>query len=222
MAASHPYYAEPRTDIRSLVQADGARILDVGCGEGVLGAALKADGAEYVAGIELHASSAERARDRLDQLVEGSVADAELPFSVDEFDYLLFADVLEHLPDPDSVLQRCLTFLKPGGRVIISVPNWRFYSVLLRLVVDRWSYADAGVRDRTHLRVFTRYSVEQFVTQNGLELLELRRNHRLIEDQSEIGRLGAVATRISNATLARWAFPELLAFQYVVVAAKPR
>ena len=221
MATSHSYYAEPRTDIRSLVKAAGARILDVGCGEGVLGAALKADGAEYVAGIEFYASAAEQARNRLDQLVEGSVLDVELPFSVGEFDYLLFADVLEHLPDPDSALQRCLTFLKPGGRLIISVPNWRFYSVLLRLLADRWSYTDAGVRDRTHLRVFTRYSVEHFVKHNGLELVEIHRNHRLIEDQSKIGRLGAAATRASNATLARWIFPELLAFQYVVVAAKP-
>lgn len=221
MAASNSYYAQPRTDIRALVHAEGARILDVGCGEGVLGAALKADGAVYVAGIELHSSSAERARDRLDQLVEGSVSDAELPFSVGEFDYLLFADVLEHLADPDSAVQRCLTFLKPGGRLIVSVPNWRFYSVLLRLVADRWSYTDSGVRDRTHLRVFTRYSVEQFVKHNGLALVAIHRNHRLIEDQSKIGRLGAVATRVSNATLARWVFPELLAFQYIVVAEKP-
>lgn len=215
------YYTDPRPDIRGLVKPAGARILDVGCGEGVLAASLKADGAVYVAGVELHAASAAAARQRVDLLIEGSVVDAELPFAQAEFDYLLFADVLEHLPDPDAVLQRCLPFLKPGGAVIISVPNWRFYSVLLRLIFDRWKYTDAGIRDRTHLRVFTRYSVEQFVIRNGLDLQRLQRNFRLIEDQSQIGRLGAVATRISNVTLARWVFPELLAFQYVVLATKP-
>lgn len=214
------YYGDPRDDIRSLVRAEQARILDVGCGEGVLGAGLKADGATYVAGIELHPASAARARERLDMVIEGSVVDAELPFSDADFDYLLFADVLEHTTDPDGVLQRCLPFLRPGGRVIISVPNWRFYAVLLRLLVDRWSYTEAGVRDRTHLRVFTRYSLEQFIKRNGLELLELHRNHRLIEDQSEIGRLAAVVTRVSNATVARWILPELLAFQYVAVTVK--
>ena len=214
------YYEEVRPDIRCLVAAQGARVLDVGCGAGALGSALRADGAAYVAGIELHKPSAEIPRGRLDLLVEGSVADAPLPLEAGSFDYLIFGDVLEHLPDPDAVLQRCLPFLRHGGQVIISVPNWRFYSVLLRLLFDRWQYTDAGVRDRTHLRVFTRHSLEQFVKSNGLELLELHRNHRLLEDQSEIGRLGALATRISNATLARWAFPELLAFQYVVVAAK--
>jgi hypothetical protein len=101
------------------------------------------------------------------------------------------------------------------------VPNWRFYSVLLRLILDRWEYTDSGVRDRTHLRVFTRHSLEQFLVRHGLELEELRRNSRLIEDQSDIGKLGAVLTRVSNATLARWVFPELLAYQYVARARKP-
>jgi hypothetical protein len=90
------------------------------------------------------------------------------------------------------------------------------------LLVDRWSYTDAGVRDRTHLRVFTRRSLESFVRANGLEFIELHRNHRLFEDQTHISRVGAVVTRISNVTLARWVFPELLAFQYVAVAVKPR
>lgn len=218
---SDRYYAEPRADIRQLVAARGARVLDVGCGSGALGASLKADGAVYVAGVELHGPSAELARDQVDLLVEGSIVDAELPFEAESFDYLVFADVLEHLPDPDAALQRCLPLLKRGGQVIISVPNWRFYSVLLRLILDRWAYTDAGVRDRTHLRVFTRYSLLHFLEANGLELSALHRNLRLIEDQSQIGRIGAAATRLSNATLGRWVAPELLTYQYVALARKP-
>ncbi|MDA8067654.1 MAG: class I SAM-dependent methyltransferase [Actinomycetota bacterium] len=218
---SERYYSEARSDLRSLVDPHNARVLDVGCGTGALGAVLKADGAAYVAGIEMHGPAAQIARKRLDQLVEGSVVDGCLPFEAASFNYLIFGDVLEHLADPDAALKRCLPFLMPGGRVIISVPNWRFYSVLLRLVFDRWQYTEAGVRDRTHLRVFTRYSLEQFIRRNGLDLLEFHRNHRLIEDQSHIGRAGALATRLSNATLARWIFPELLSFQYVALASKP-
>jgi 2-polyprenyl-3-methyl-5-hydroxy-6-metoxy-1,4-benzoquinol methylase len=217
---SDQYYSEPRTEIRALVQADGARVLDIGCGAAALGASLKSDGAAYVAGVELNGPAAELARSRLDRLVEGSVVDVELPFEPDSFDYLIFADVLEHLPDPYAVLQRCLPFLRPGGRVIISVPNWRFYSVLLRLILDRWEYTDSGVRDRTHLRVFTRRTLLSFLIENGLEPLELKRNLRLIEDQSQIGRLGVVATRVSNATLGRWIAPDLLAYQYVALARK--
>ena len=54
------------------------------------------------------AAAAARARERLDVVVEGSVLDAPLPFAAGEFDLIVFADVLEHLPDPDAALARCL------------------------------------------------------------------------------------------------------------------
>jgi 2-polyprenyl-3-methyl-5-hydroxy-6-metoxy-1,4-benzoquinol methylase len=219
---SDQYYSEPRAEIRALVAARGARVLDVGCGSAALAASLKADGAEYVAGVELNGPAAEVARTRVDRLVEGSIVDAELPFGLESFDYVIFADVLEHLADPDTALQRCMPLLKGGGHVIVSVPNWRFYTVLLRLILDRWEYTNAGVRDRTHLRVFTRHSLLRFLEANDLELVQLNRNRRLIEDQSQIGRFGAVATRLSNATLGRWVTPELLTYQYVALARKPQ
>jgi 2-polyprenyl-3-methyl-5-hydroxy-6-metoxy-1,4-benzoquinol methylase len=212
------YHGDPRPDVQRLVEASGARVLDVGCAEGALGSALKAAGARHVAGIEMDPAAAEVARSRLDLLITGDVRVVALPFERGEFDYLIFADVLEHAPDPDLVLHRLLPFLRSGGRVVVSVPNTRFYSVLLRLIVDRWSYTDSGVRDRTHLRVFTRGSLERMLHAHGLVLERMERNFRLLEDQSEIGRLGALATRLVAQTVAPVLFPDLLAFQYIAVA----
>ena len=211
------YYEDPRPDIQALVQARGARVLDVGCGAGALSAALKADGAAHTAGVELDQDAAKNAAERLDQLVEGSAVDAELPFSQGEFDYLIFGDVLEHLPAPEQALERYLPYLAPDGRVIVSVPNMRFYLVLLRLLFDRWAYTDSGVRDRTHLRIFTRRSLVRMLNDAGLQVERLHRNYRLFEDQSEIGRAGALATRVVRRTIAPWAFRDLLAFQYVAL-----
>jgi hypothetical protein len=102
--------------------------------------------------------------------------------------------------------------------VVVSVPNYRFYSVLWRLLVDRWSYTDSGIRDRTHLRIFTRRSLQALLADSGLRCELLRRNYRLLEDQSRIGRVGALATRVVRATVAPLLFRDLLAFQYVAVA----
>jgi 2-polyprenyl-3-methyl-5-hydroxy-6-metoxy-1,4-benzoquinol methylase len=215
---STDYYEEPRPEIAALVTKPGARVLDVGCGGGALGASLKQHGAAYVAGIELHPDAVAAARVRLDKLVQGSVLDSELPFAEGEFDYLVFADVLEHLPDSDRALQRCLPFLKQDGIVIVSVPNYRFYWVLLRLMLDRWEYTESGVRDRTHLRIFTRHNLLTMLQHNGLVLERLHRNFRVLEDQSQIGRLGALVTRIANATIAPLLFPNLMAYQYIAVA----
>jgi SAM-dependent methyltransferase len=179
---------------------------------------LKAAGAAHVAGIEIDPEAAARARPRVDVLVEGSVLDCGLPFGDGEFDYIIFADVLEHLRDPDAALQRTLPHLAPDGRLVVSVPNMRFYLVLARLVFDRWAYTDAGVRDRDHVRLFTRRSLERMLAANGLVIERLSRNFRLLDDQRQIGRMAALATRVASRTIAPALAPDLLAYQYVAVA----
>lgn len=214
------YYDDPRADIQAVIVPRGRRILDVGCGTGALAAALKRSGAEYVAGIELNSRAALAARGVMDTLIEGSVLDCPLPLAAGEFDYIVFADVLEHLPDPDRALVRCLPYLAKEGRVIVSVPNMRFYTVLLRLVVDRWSYTDSGVRDRTHLRIFTRHSLGRMLARNGLRIEYLGRNFRLFDDQSQIGRVGALATTVVRKAIAPALMPDLMAYQYLAVACR--
>jgi SAM-dependent methyltransferase len=211
------YHSDPRPDVQALVDPSGLACLDVGCGAGALGAALKEAGAAHVAGVELHPDAAAAARERLDLLVEGDALTAPLPFDESEFDLIVFADVLEHLPDPDAALARYLRFLAAGGRVVVSVPNMRFYLVLARLLADRWEYADSGVRDRTHLRVFTRRSLERMLSEHGLAIEHLERRFRLYDDQSRIGRPGVLATRVARVTFGKL-FRDLMAYQYVVVA----
>jgi 2-polyprenyl-3-methyl-5-hydroxy-6-metoxy-1,4-benzoquinol methylase len=212
------YTHDPRPDIQALLQVRGRRVLDVGCAAGALGSALKDCGAAYVAGIELTGTAAAEAQEVLDAVVEGDLCTAQLPFPPASFDYLVFADVLEHVPDPNGVLARLLPWLAADGRVVVSVPNMRFYVVLLRLILDRWGYTDSGIRDRTHLRIFTRRSLIAMLEGAGLEVEVLHRNARLFEDQSRIGRLGAWFTNVVRRCVAPWAFRDLLAFQYVVLA----
>lgn len=213
------YFDDPRPDIQQLlVPLGGRRILDVGCGSGALAGALRDSGAAYVAGVELHAEPAAAARQRLDLLVEGDLARVPLPFSPASFDAIIFADVLEHVADPESAMRRYLPLLAPSGRVVVSVPNMRFYTVLLRLLLDRWEYAESGVRDRTHLRIFTRRSVLALHDAVGLRVERVQRRYRLFEDQSRIGRIGVLATRLSCATVAPLLFRDLMAFQYVTVS----
>jgi 2-polyprenyl-3-methyl-5-hydroxy-6-metoxy-1,4-benzoquinol methylase len=212
------YYADPRPDVQRLLQPRGRTILDVGCGEGALGAALRAAGAAEVVGVELDAQAAEVARSRLDVVVGGDAGSAPVPREAGHFDYLIFADTLEHMADPEAVVDRFLPLLAPNGRVVISVPNMRFLPVLLRLLFDRWSYRDSGIRDRTHLRIFTRGSLASMLLAKGLEIERLERNYRLFEDQSSIGRWGALVTRIVQSTIAPLLFKNLLAFQYIAVA----
>jgi len=151
---------------------DGAerplRILDVGSADGYLGAILKERG-HYVAGIERDPRLAEKARPVYDLFYLADLDGFDFPEG-HEYDFIIFADVLEHLPDPAAVLRRCLASLKQDGRIIISVPNVANFVIRLSLLFGRFDYRDRGIIDRTHLRFFTLESLRSLLQECGLNV----------------------------------------------------
>ncbi|HEY7217088.1 MAG TPA: class I SAM-dependent methyltransferase [Candidatus Binatia bacterium] len=147
------------------------RILDVGTADGYLGAMLKAQG-HYVVGIEREESIAARARASYDRLYVADIEDFEFP-DRDEFDYILFADVLEHLRDPVAVFRRSLQALRKTGEIILSVPNVANFSVRLSLLLGRFDYTERGILDRTHLRFFTRRTITNLLNECGCHALDI-------------------------------------------------
>lgn len=93
---------------------------------------------------------------------------------------LIYADILEHLPEPADVLKRHVKNLRTGGIVYISVPNFRHYSVFWQLFIrGRVVYVDAGILDRTHLRITTRKMVLGWFKLARIELVNVKYNmHR--------------------------------------------
>ncbi len=143
-------------------------MLDVGCGAGRLGALLKSRGIPEVHGIEQDSVAAEKARGRLDSVVQGDVERLQLTFPEGYFDCIIYADVLEHLRDPLNVLHRHKRCIADGGWVVLSVPNVRFVGVLCPLILrGEWTYQPAGVLDTGHLRFFTRRSIESLIDSAG-------------------------------------------------------
>jgi SAM-dependent methyltransferase len=151
-------------------EKEPVKILDVGTAGGYLGKVWRRSG-HYVAGIEYDAATAEIAREYYDTF---EVADIEnYPFSDrQEFDYIVFADVLEHLRDPEAVLRRCIPALKESGKIIISVPNIANWIIRLGLLFGKFDYMDRGILDRTHLRFFTLRSLKQLMSEVSCEVLE--------------------------------------------------
>ena len=76
-----------------------------------------------------------------------NIEDFDFPYK-EEFDFILFADVLEHLKDPKIVLQRSLPALKRTGEIIVSVPNIANIVIRLSLLTGRFDYCDRGILDR--------------------------------------------------------------------------
>ena len=147
------------------------RILDVGTADGYLGAILKARG-HYVAGLDYDPRVVEKARPIYDRFYQVDVERFDFP-ERSEYDCIIFADVLEHLPDPAAVLRRCVRSLKPGGKIIISVPNAANIVVRLSLLFGRFEYGDRGILDRTHLRFFTRKTFTKLLQESGLNVRQM-------------------------------------------------
>jgi 2-polyprenyl-3-methyl-5-hydroxy-6-metoxy-1,4-benzoquinol methylase len=155
------YFTQTRRDLIELVPGTGNRVLEIGCGAGNTGEALKRMGkAVEVVGIEQDPEAARWAADKLDHVWQMSIEENTLPLPQEYFDCIVAGDVLEHLQDPWGVVDRLRPCLKHGGHFIASVPNIRNWRILKSLVLaGRWQYTPSGILDRTHLRFFTKHSL---------------------------------------------------------------
>ncbi len=218
----------------------GGRVLDVGCGSGILGARLRERGST-VWGIDAAADIAELAARRLDRFMLADIADGERIGELlegERFEAIVFADVLEHLTDPVGTLRDYLRFLAPDGEVLVSVPNVAVWNVRAELLLGRFRYTPTGTLDRTHLRFFTRANLERALCEAGMraERIDVNpgiarafvgRAKQLVAQDREGDRRALLDSRAYRAyrrfaypveyRLARLA-PGLLAFQYVAVA----
>lgn len=83
------------------------------------------------------------------------------------FDCILFADVLEHLRDPQSVLAKMKRLLKADGSILLSVPNIAHGDILMNLLCDRFHYTPLGLLDNTHIHFFAREDLREMVRHAG-------------------------------------------------------
>lgn len=105
------------------------------------------------------------------------------PIICDErYDYIIFADVLEHLYNPWKVLKLAKNLLKVDGSVLISVPNIAHNSVIIDLLNNKFEYREVGLLDNTHIRFFTQSSLLDMVTKSGFTVEKILNAHNAVEN----------------------------------------
>lgn len=191
-------------------------VLDVGCATGYLARALVDRGCT-VSGVELDATAAEEARPHLKRLVVGDLETLDLAeaFGDERFDTILFGDVLEHVREPLAVLRKAKGLLADRGSVVASIPNIAHGSVRLALLAGRFDYQELGLLDSTHLRFFTRSSVEDLFREAGMVPIDVRRTTAGFFDTPVPVREGEFAPEVVDAVRAD---PESATYQFVLRA----
>jgi SAM-dependent methyltransferase len=149
----------------SLAAARPGRLLDVGCGRGELAAWFARRGWRAF-GVEPGASAAALARDAGIDVHHGTLDDA--PWGAGSFDAVTFNHSLEHIPDPAGALRRARALLRPGGMLVVSVPNFGCWQ--RRWFGGRWFHLDLP----RHLQHFDRVSLPAMMRGAGLEVTSVR------------------------------------------------
>lgn len=212
-----PSYIGKRSDIEKLLPPNAKTVLDVGCSTGALGASIKTNTGAIVWGIELSKDMAKKAEEHLDGVIVGDAEAIFLQKKLGEkkFDVIIFADILEHLVDPWTIMKTATSYLKPGGSIITSIPNIRHIDTIYNLLIrGRWPYRNRGIHDWTHLRFFTKKNILELFENTQLTIDSIEANYRIIEKPHGLNRIAKyiAAPGIRN----------FLAFQYLVRATKQK
>jgi len=163
-------------------------------------------------GFELNEEIVQEHTQNIDKVIIGDIEQLDPPFLENFFDFIIFGDVLEHLVDPQRVLEKYTKYLKNNGVIIASIPNIKHYSVLINLVFrDRFEYKSVGILDKSHLRFFTKKEIINMFNRAGMHVKKIKSNLSF----PTLDRI--LNNAISNHKLPGYSF---LTVQYLVYAEK--
>ncbi len=219
----YDYYGNSNADLLNIIPANARKVFEFGCGQVRLAADYKTRNplARYIA-VEKEAEAAEVARKIVDTVV---CDNAEDPAVVDRLlaahgpgDVLVYGDTLEHFVDPWATFEAHLRLLEPDGVVCVCIPNSQHWGLSVALMAGRMEYQDSGLRDRTHLHLFTRSSIQNFLERFGLTITKVRDRKFGSPPKSvpKIAEVIAAATKLK----AKDVFDGMTTLQYVVQATR--
>ena len=197
----------------------GSKVLDVGTASGMLARRNENKSLRFF-GIETNAEWAEQAKPFYEKLWNCSF-DEMHDEDLRGYDVIVLGDVLEHMLNPETVLNKLVELQSTGSIFIISVPNIANIWVRLHLLIGHFNYAERGILDRTHLRFFTRKTLIDFVKDSKLEILSIQVTPIPLELVSSF-----FTTKVGRFIHAVFAWltsllPTLLGYQFIVKAKKP-
>ena len=143
------------------------KILDVGCATGYVGEKLRAQG-NYVYGTDISKKAIQKAKKVLDKAFVCNIEEDQIPLK-EKVDYIILAEVIEHLFYSKKTVKKLYTLLQPGGTLIISTPNIMYWGHRLRFLKGNFSYSDQGVFDESHVHFFSHFTLQSLLKDSGFK-----------------------------------------------------
>jgi glycosyltransferase involved in cell wall biosynthesis len=165
---SDPYSSHSQI-IKWIEKERPSDVLEVGTATGYLSAEMSKRGCK-VTGIEHDHQMARIAGQFCHRMIQADVEELDLS-DLGQFDAIVLGDVLEHLRHPARFLKNVVSLLKPGGKILLSLPNVANIWIRLNLLMGRFNYSRVGILDETHLQFFTLESSMKIANDSGLEVI---------------------------------------------------
>ncbi|QNL21856.1 class I SAM-dependent methyltransferase [Hyphobacterium sp. CCMP332] len=210
------YFSNVRIDLISLLNKRSFdNLLEIGAGGGAsLIYVLENSLAKKVNGIDItKLDNAFQNDPRIENFWIGNIENEDFGIAEKSFDCIICADVLEHLVDPWTAMQKIERWLKPDGLFLLSIPNIREISSLSKIFFKgRFEYRpEGGIMDKTHLRFFCRKDVIDLVAGSDLKIISVMSNFQTVHDKSWRTIFNKLTFRL---------FEEFLTVQHFVIAIK--
>jgi len=209
------YFTNPRLDlIRLIPKRSDNKVLEIGAGGGdTLVEVKKQKLASKVVGIELMTmANSNQTNPDIDQFIICDVEKTNFDFPESYFDVILLGDVVEHLLDPWSFVEKISRIIKKDGVIIASIPNIRYYTACIRIVFKgNFGYESQGLFDKTHFRFFCKKNMRDLFNSPYLKCEDIIPRQNLYKIRS----MKKFLTRITFGLL-----EEFFTMQYIIVAKK--
>lgn len=170
-----PIHEVHNNDLLRMMPAQSKNILEIGCSSGALAREFKKiNPACHYWGMDIEPSYIELAKRYCDTASVGNIEEMPITFYEEQRDKdcWVFADTLEHLRDPWRILREIRKVIPEHGVVVASIPNVQHWSVFAKLSMGDFRYADNGIFDRTHLRWFTRQTINEMFQECGFSITQ--------------------------------------------------
>jgi 2-polyprenyl-3-methyl-5-hydroxy-6-metoxy-1,4-benzoquinol methylase len=196
---------------------DGSKVLDIGAGNGILGWLISnLHKNTVIDGVEPSVIGSQTAAKYYRHFYNVFFQEIKTQILQQNYDYIVMADVIEHISDPYSFLKDLVEGLSDKTKIIMSIPNIAHGSVRLSLLNGNFDYVDSGLLERTHLRFFTRKTLESLVEKLNLHMILIF----CLQRSFHVDTLKQVFSLSFCSLMHLLRNKEALVYQYIVVITK--
>ncbi len=196
------------------------KVLEIGCASGYMTRLFLANNCA-VDVVEINSDDLKQAKKYARKSLPGSIEDKKIQQQITEkYDFIICADVLEHTVNPEKVLQVLKRNLIAAGKILISMPNIASWGMRLNLLKGNFEYQDSGILDKTHLRFFTFYSLQNLLKLQKYKIIEIYPTEEEYPFRKVILNLFFIGKRIDRVMreFLYKNFPNLTVYHFIIEA----